>query len=71
MKLRWINTGRFYKCYNDDDGAVLGAVRENDEADGTYVALVRGHFIGEYINQEAATIAVAKMLNTVYVPTGG
>lgn len=67
MKLMWINTGRFFKCYSDDDGQIMGAVREHDDGDGTYIAIVLGENIGSYINQDAAVVAVAQTIRSKYI----
>lgn len=66
MNLKWINTGRFYKCYTDNTGHILGAVRESDDGDGTFTAIIRGHFAGDYVTQDAAVVAIEKTLNSVY-----
>jgi hypothetical protein len=62
VNLRWINTGNFYKCYDDSDGEILGAVRESDDKDGTYVIYVLGQFAGEYVTQQAGVAAVEQSI---------
>ena len=58
MKLMRLNTGRAYKCYSDETGFILGAVREHEDGDGTYIAYENGEKIGDYITQQAAVDAV-------------
>lgn len=62
MKLMWLNTGRAYKCYSDETGYIMGAVRESDDGDGTYSAYENGEFIGDYITQQAAVDAVERTI---------